>query len=364
MRSGASVFVAGEPSPQCGSLPGNPTDPRSPVRSLCAVFVDAGYLLTSSATLLTGTSFRSGIHVDHEKLITGIIAEAEALSGLPTLRLHWYDSAREGVPDFHQQRIGALAQVKLRLGRFGMSGEQKGVDIRIGLDLVGLARNRAADTFILVSGDDDLTEAVEEAQLLGVQVIVLAVPNAKGAEHGVARHLHRASDRLAILPEQTIRSAVRKSEVARPPASAPMPTPTGPTPPKPAAPPGPPPPPTPNDLLGRTPTPTPPPPDSVLVYSSGSASSGNAYIDQTLAVTPEQGEAIDQVVGNVVRRLIEQDDGAEIAQMKKQKPIIPNEVDKALLLDLSAELSEYDLPDPVRFELRERFWQVFDREVD
>jgi hypothetical protein len=50
------------------------------------------------------------------------------------LRVHWYDSARHGVPDTQQERIGELAKVKPRLGRFGVDGQQKGVDLRIGLD--------------------------------------------------------------------------------------------------------------------------------------------------------------------------------------------------------------------------------------
>ncbi len=95
--------------------------------------------------------------------------------------MHWYDSARNGVPDPQQERIGELSKVKLRLGRFGVNGEQKGVDLRIGLDLVAHARNGASDVFFLVSGDDDLTEAVDEAQVNGVQVVVFAVPSARAS---------------------------------------------------------------------------------------------------------------------------------------------------------------------------------------
>src|SRR5690606_35289811 len=111
---------------------------------------------------------------------------AQQISGLPMLRVHWYDSAKDGVPDAQQERIGELAKVKLRLGRFGVDGQQKGVDLRIGLDLVAHARNDASDVFFLVSGDDDLTEAVEEAQVHGVQVVVLAVPNVADRPHAVS----------------------------------------------------------------------------------------------------------------------------------------------------------------------------------
>ena len=160
--------------------------------------MDVGYLLSGAAVRVTGTSLRNGIQVDYESLIDGLVQQAEKLSELPVLRVHWYDSARDGVPDAQQQSIGELSNVKLRLGRFGMEGQQKGVDLRIGLDLVTHARNGIAEVFILVSGDDDLTEAVEEAQVHGVQVFLLAIPNADDKPHGISRHLIRAADGLKI----------------------------------------------------------------------------------------------------------------------------------------------------------------------
>ena len=126
------------------------------------------------------------------------------------LRVHWYDSARNGIPDAQQERIGELPKVKLRLGRFGVNGEQKGVDLRIGLDLVAHARNSASDVFFLVSGDDDLAEAVEEAQVHGVQVLLLAVPTVDGKAHGVSRHLIRAADDLDSIDGAAIDAAVVK----------------------------------------------------------------------------------------------------------------------------------------------------------
>ena len=125
------------------------------MRSTCSLYVDAGYLLAAAATRVAVTALRSSIHVEYRALIESLIAEAEQRSGLPLLRVHWYDSARDAVPDPQQVRIGELRKVKLRLGRFGREGEQKGVDLRIGLDLVTHARNGAVDVFFLVSGDDD-----------------------------------------------------------------------------------------------------------------------------------------------------------------------------------------------------------------
>jgi uncharacterized LabA/DUF88 family protein len=178
------------------------------VTSKCSLFVDAGYLLASSASRLTGTSLRSGIHVKYRRLIRGLIKAAEETTGLPVLRVHWYDSAKDGVPDRSQERIGELPKVKLRLGRFGYDGQQKGVDLRLGLDMVTHAHHKAAEVFLLVSGDDDLTEAVEEVQVHGVSVMVLAVPSADGQPHGVSRHLVRAADEIITIDPEVIDESI------------------------------------------------------------------------------------------------------------------------------------------------------------
>lgn len=183
MSAAGRLLVRWAP-PYCQSTPavGHPCKSEH-MRSTCSLYVDAGYLLASAATRVTGTSLRGGIHVEYPPLIRTLIDTAEILSGLPVLRVHWYDSARNGVPDTQQERIGELSKVKLRLGRFGVNGEQKGVDLRMGLDLVAHARNGASDVFFLVSGDDDLAEAVEEAQVHGIQVVLLAVPTLAGTPH-------------------------------------------------------------------------------------------------------------------------------------------------------------------------------------
>lgn len=192
------------------------------MRSHCAVYVDVGYLLASAATRVTGTSLRSGVEVAHAELVEAIMAQAAESSGLPVLRANWYDSGggRGGTPDREQEQIGLLPRVKLRLGRLSHAGEQKGVDLKIGLDLVTHARNNAVDVMFLVSGDDDLTEAVEEAQSHGIEVVLLAVPVISGKPHAVSQHLLRAADRLELIDEKAIESSVTAyvREMFHPPA--------------------------------------------------------------------------------------------------------------------------------------------------
>lgn len=319
------------------------------MRSHCAIYVDAGYLLASAATLVTGTSLRNGIYVDYPKLVSALVEHAEALADLPVLRVHWYDSAKDGVPDTQQERIGELPKVKLRLGRFGVDGQQKGVDLRMGLDLVTHARNRTADVFLLVSGDDDLTEAVEEAQVHGVQVTLLAVPTLEGKPHGVSRHLLRAADALTTVAPTMIQASVMKVEVPTP-APAARPDPVAPTR-QPAVP-------TPKDLTHPTRPPGPvPTPSSSLAYSA--TTGGQAHVIPGYEPTDYEDQ-IDAVVRNVLGAFRSSASPEQLAELTQGRPSIPRDIDRALLTDLSDSLAVYDLPDSVRFRLRDRFWEVAD----
>jgi len=326
------------------------------MRSTCSLYIDAGYLLAASATRATGTSLRAGINVNYAQLIEALISHAEDHSGLPLLRVHWYDSARNGVPDFQQERIGELPKVKLRLGRFGMDGQQKGVDLRIGLDLVAHARNAASDVFFLLSGDDDLTEAVEEAQLHGVQVVLLAVPTTDGRPHGVSRHLIRAADLLDQIDGKRIDDAVIKVEVPRLPEAPEVPV----APPAPTPKPGP--------TTTTTPRPGPPgrrpdlaaAPTATLAYTG---STGRA--PQILpGYDPHDDEVDEKVIAEVVGRVLtsfrKSASPEDLADLQRARPSIPRDIDKALLVDASDVIGIYDLSEPVRYRLRSRFWEIWD----
>lgn len=332
------------------------------MRSTCSLYVDTGYLLASAATRVTGTSLRSGIHVDYAALIASLVSVAEARSQLPVLRVHWYDSARHGIPDSQQERIGELPKVKLRLGRFGVNGEQKGVDLRIGLDLVTHARNGASDIFFLVSGDDDLTEAVEEAQVHGVQVVLLAVPTAGGAPHGVSRHLVRAADELDTIDGDTVDGAVMKVERRpRPQVSSPPSGPAEPAHAVTAADPGvdrarssrP----TPLDLAARRPAAATPTTASVAVPAYTSATGRSAWIAPGFDDPTGGEDVIDDVVKQVLASFLNSAATNEVDQLKRARPSIPPDIDRALLRDASDALQIDDLDESIRHRLRARFWE-------
>lgn len=371
------------------------------MRSYCAVYVDVGYLLASAATRVTGSSLRSGIEVDYAGLISGLVAQVEADSGLPLLRVNWYDSGARsgGQPDYHQDRIGLLPRIKLRLGRLSYAGEQKGVDVRLGLDLALQGRARVADVVYLVSGDDDLTEAVEEAQSAGVQVVLLSVPAPNGHGHAVSKHLRRAADgeqpidpeiidrcvrsrALAegLIPhdavvedaaeaEQLVEAAVdspttsdegaedRGADIASesPAASTAPEQPHG----QPGAPETPP--------AASAPTPGPPTPamfgrkratEVVLPAAqpapTWSTSSGDLpVVDDDGVFNPELIDIVAKTVLDSWCRTATPDD---LVALRAAKPAIPGELDRALLLDLSGRAGVYDIDDASRQDVRERFW--------
>jgi uncharacterized LabA/DUF88 family protein len=323
---------------------------RPLVRSHSALYVDAGYLLAAAATRVTGTSYRRGITVDFASLIAELVELVEGHSGLPLLRVYWYDAAHNSVANPDQEKIALLPRVKLRLGRIGVEGEQKGVDLRIGLDMVGHARNAAVDTIYLLSGDDDLTEAVEEAQALGVQVTVLAVPAVDGVSHGVSRHLLRAVDGLQLLDGRLFENTVTalRSGSAAPPAVTTTPTESV--------------------SVARVPNPA----ELARRSHAGGTTSGSTpaysgnnggkvYVASEYQRDPAETSA---VIIQVVRKAYDAWSATASADQKTEllagRPSIPRDLDRALLVDLSAALGDYNLSDPQRVELRSRFWDTVD----
>ena len=355
------------------------------MRSHCALYVDAGYLLAASATRVTGTSLRGSVVISYPDLVKGLVAQAESLSGLPLLRLNWYDSGNRpgGAPDATQESIGMLPRVKLRLGRTSPHGEQKGVDLRIGLDLAAHGRNHVVDIMYLVSGDDDLSEAVEEAQSHGAQVVILAVPDQSGRPHAVSNHLVRESDGLELVQPATIDDTIRPRQhqpetqgtlspeaagvVVPLPGPRSVPRPTAAEADEPALAPG-----------GESERPTP----AILAHSrpqhpagtSGSvgagavgggskvawSSSSDHPVLRAHALSPAMIEMIDDVCRGVVTAWRAAATKEDHRRVMSERPFIPSDLDRTLLTDLSARLDVYDIPDEIRYRLREQFWDAVD----
>lgn len=322
------------------------------MRSHSALYVDAGYLLSSAATRLTGSSLRRGIEVNYATLVAALTEVVQQDSGLPLLRVYWYDAARDGKATPTQEGIALLPNVKLRLGRIGVDGEQKGVDLRIGLDMVGHSRAGRVDVMYLLSGDDDLTEAVEEAQAQGVQVNVLAVPSSSLAPHGVSRHLLFAADGLGVLDHAILDRSVTPTKVVPVEAPAEIVVATAPTHPDPV-----------EATAAERPTPAaiakmvP----SLAVKNAVSQGGPTAPQGQTPRHDPDElAESIVAVARKTFDAWSLTASAAQLEELKSGRPSIPRDLDRALLVDLSGALDEFALSDAMRFSLRAKFWEAVD----
>ena len=101
-----------------------------------AVFVDAGYVFAQGSVLIAGTKLpRSETRLDQEKAVAYLETLSGRLSGLPLLRIYWYDGTDSGPSPFHTT-LGFRAHVKVRLGIVNAYGQQKGVDSLIVSDLI------------------------------------------------------------------------------------------------------------------------------------------------------------------------------------------------------------------------------------
>ena len=76
-----------------------------------------------------------------------------------------------------------------------MDIEQKGVDLRIGLDIARLSLGRLVHTIVVVTGDSDLVPAFKFARREGVRVVLSHM------SHGVKRDLRAHTD--AVLEEMS-----------------------------------------------------------------------------------------------------------------------------------------------------------------
>ena len=147
-----------------------------------AVFVDAGYLFAQGSKELCGARLtRANIRLDHQILIATLKDFAESLSGLPLLRIYWYDGTSQG-PTPQHITLADQADVKVRLGFVNPRGEQKGVDSLVVTDMLTLARNGAMAECVLLSGDEDLRVGVQQAQEFGVRVHLLGIRPARGSQ--------------------------------------------------------------------------------------------------------------------------------------------------------------------------------------
>ncbi len=162
-----------------------------------AVLVDAGAALSAGSAATFGRVLpRRLVSYQPTSVVAALNAEAtQAVSPRSQLlRLYWYDGSPDRLPTERQKALDELADTKVRLGRIS-GGGQKGVDALMILDLLTLSFRGAITDAVVVTGDEDLLDAIEATQAQGVRVHLLAtqVPDARMG-HRTAEPLLRTAD--------------------------------------------------------------------------------------------------------------------------------------------------------------------------
>lgn len=168
-----------------------------------AILIDAGYVMAWGAERrVGGRAPRSAAACNYAALVTALTSACHAVvPGEDLLRIYWYDGAPQTGPTADHLAIGALDDVKVRLGRL-KGYEQKGVDTLIVLDLTTLARERSISTAFLISGDEDIREGVVVAQQLGIRLVLGCLQPRPGTGNQ-AQTLMSEADRLLDLTAST-----------------------------------------------------------------------------------------------------------------------------------------------------------------
>lgn len=92
-------------------------------------------------------------------------------------------AVRTGVLKFrgYKPKKSPLIREDLTDADFSPDFEQKGVDMRIGLDMANFSAKKSADRLILISGDTDCLPAMKHARINGLQIILITFENQRPA---------------------------------------------------------------------------------------------------------------------------------------------------------------------------------------
>lgn len=168
------------------------------------VFVDAGYLFAAGSILLCGEKLRRGdVHLTNDAFLDFMRRKAAALTGLPLLRIYWYDGT-DGPPTGKHIALAYQPDVKLRLGLVNRQGAQKGVDSLIVTDLINLSRNGAMASAVLMTGDEDIRVGVQQAQEYGVRVYLVGISASSRGEGNQAALLKQEADAVCDLTAEEV----------------------------------------------------------------------------------------------------------------------------------------------------------------
>jgi len=152
------------------------------------VFIDGSNLFWTSRRWLQKQGFR----VDILKLVSKLV------EGRSLVRPYFY--CGEGVPPsegqtkfHHKLKYSGINVVTRPLRRRGDKWVEKGVDVALVTDMLGMAFRNVYDVAILVSGDRDLAQAIDEVKRLGKRVEIASF------DYSIAEEMKMLADRFISL---------------------------------------------------------------------------------------------------------------------------------------------------------------------
>ena len=180
----------------------------------CALFVDAGYVLTDGAMAVHGTRRRESVSWDYAGLLQLFGNVAMERTRLPLLRCYWYEATVEGRRSADHETLADLPGVKVRVAKM-RPGRREGVEGEIHRDLTTLARNKAVSDVMVVSAEEDLAPVIADVQDMGMRVTVLHI--ATEGNGTLPRALRQECDDFVELSAAHLRPYVELISGAEPP---------------------------------------------------------------------------------------------------------------------------------------------------
>jgi uncharacterized LabA/DUF88 family protein len=171
----------------------------------CALFVDAGYVLSDGAMAVHGTRQRDSVTWNYAGLVRLLTGLARERTGLPVLRCYWYEAPTEGRISAEQDTLADIPGLKLRFARI-RPGRSDGIEAEMHRDLTTLARNGAVADAVIASAKEDLAGVVAEVQDLGMRVILVHI--AADGNWTISRPLRQECDDIVDLSGAHLRPFV------------------------------------------------------------------------------------------------------------------------------------------------------------
>ncbi len=110
--------------------------------------------------------------------VSGKPYEYKATDWLGSLATKDFIAVRQGVLKFRGFKLKKIPAQNTSLSDndFYPDFEQKGVDMRLGIDIANFSISKAVDRILLISGDTDCVPAMKYGRISGLQIVIVRLP--------------------------------------------------------------------------------------------------------------------------------------------------------------------------------------------